>query len=106
MQKRRLDLNRYKKIYPLQRRSPYWYTKTNELAGFVAEFSNSAQETVITVDVNTPIVTLTPENENVQVWIDSINRLNSDPSKPWVVTIKSSSAFTGKVHVHVIEASV
>ena len=105
MQKRRLDLNRFKKIYPLQRRSPYWYEKTNELNAYVVEFSNSAQETVVTVDVTTPIVTLTPENDNVQVWVNSIDRQNSDPSKPWVVTIKASSAFTGKVHVHVIGAS-
>ena len=106
MARSRIDLNRFKKIYPLQRKSPHWYYQTVNAHGFSVNFNNSSHEEVITVDVNTPIVTISPEgtSANVNVWVDQIIRSGGSGS-PWKITIRSSSAFTGTVKIILVEAS-
>ena len=106
MARSRIDLNRFKKIYPLQRKSPHWFYQNIDAHGFSVTFNNSSHEEVITVDVNTPIVTISPEgtNANVNVWVHQIVR-SSGSGSPWKVTVKSSAPFTGTVKLLLVEAT-
>ena len=109
MAKQRLDLNRYKKMYPLQRRSPHYFNKTHTAYG--ATISLAAVDSGSAVVENsgtistTPVATIT-SSENVNVWISSIARsIPSDATSDWTVTINASSPFTGTVHILLVEAS-
>mgnify|MGYP006179905077 CR=1 FL=1 len=106
MARDRIDLNRFKKIYPLQRRSPYWYTQTVDAYGYSVAFSNSDSQDVVTTDVNTPIVTCSAEgtNANVNVWVHQIVR-SAGAGSPWKVTVRSSAPFTGTVKLVLVEAT-
>lgn len=109
MAKQRIDLNRYKKIYPLQRKSPQNLNKNYEAYGATITFT--AADTAETVVENsgtissTPVATIT-STDSVNVWISSIARsIPTDGTSDWKVTVISSSAFTGEVHVLLVEAS-
>ena len=97
--KSKYDLNRYKKVYPLIRTKPV-YDELNMLgqgASEVAilEFSDSHEETYTFSETYTqiPVIAATPADENVNVFITSLNTTT--------VTIEASSNFTGKVHIQV-----
>lgn len=109
MQKRRLDLNRYKKIYTSKRKSPQFYNKSPEAYGATVDFSNADQGTAVVLNSgvisSTPVATITT-TEDVNIWISSISRTTpSDSTSDWTVTIYASAPFTGKVHVLLVEIS-
>ena len=105
MARSRIDLNRFKKIYPLQRKSPHYFTQTINSHAYELEFANQSQNTVATTDVNSPIVTITGvgTNSNVNVWIETLAR--DTTTGIWSVTVKASAAFTGSVHILVTEGA-
>ena len=109
MAKQRIDLNRYKKIYPLQRKSPQNFNKTHEAFGATMTFAAEASSTSIIENSgtisSTPVVTIA-STDSVNVWISSIARsVPTDATSDWQVTVVSSSPFTGQVHVLLVEAS-
>ena len=105
MARTRIDLNRFKKVYPLQRRSPYWYTQTVEAHGFSVTFTDENDKSVETVNVNSPVVVITGigSEANVNVWVHQLTRDIS--TNIWTVRIKSSASFTGDVHIVVTEGA-
>lgn len=107
-----IDLNRRRKIYPLLRQKPVFGSATIGPGGggggggqdpcinaetHVIPFNNSFRETQ-PFDVTyatLPVVAVTPEDENVNLFITNLT-ISS-------VTIESSAPFTGKVHLQVFE---
>lgn len=101
MLKSKYDLNRYKKVYPLIRMRPV-YDEILMLGGLgseaeIIDFNNSFSETYTFQEVYTQIpgIALTPEDENVNVFISALTITS--------VTIESSASFTGKVHLQVFK---
>ena len=103
------DFNRQRKIYPLLRQKPVMKMlitaeEAASLGGLdvevdIVNFNNSFQENYTFQKQYTeiPVIALTPEDENVNVFITSLTTTS--------VTIESSNVFTGKVHIQVFEAS-
>lgn len=100
------DANRTKKIYPLIRFKPVETKITNSSAvgdggaaeAAIIQFVDSNQETYNYTGTYTqiPIIVISPTDDNVNVFITSINTTS--------VTIESSSPFTGTVHLHLHES--
>lgn len=98
------DANRVRKTYPLIRLKPKPTEITNEKdSGIDAEvaiinFNDSSSETYYFVENYTaiPVIALTVEDENVNIFITSLTTSSID--------IQSSSAFTGKVHLQAYES--
>lgn len=103
------DANRLRKTYPLIRFKPVYkqYLTSQEIidsSGINVEvniinFNDSFQKIYEFEEQYSeiPVIALTPEDENVNVFITS---LTTDS-----VTIESSNNFTGKVHIQVFDAS-
>ena len=95
------DLNRFKKIYPLVRVKPIFrdFTGTGGIDAETAilEYDNSFEESYTFTQIynQVPTISATPEDENVNVFITSLNLFS--------VTIQSSSPFTGKVHIQIFK---
>ena len=101
------DANRLRKTYPLIRVKPIYkqYLTTQEVidAGGIKvevatiDFVNSySEDYFFTENYNSlPVIALTPEDENVNVFITSLTTSS--------ITVESSNNFTGKVHIHVYE---
>ena len=96
----RIDLNRFRKIYPAMKRSPRYFNQTNDLQTFKLTFSGTTSETIQIGQFTSPVVVIAGE-DNVNLWISSISQNNN----VWSVTINASSAYTGPVHLHVHEAT-
>ena len=109
MSKQRIDLNRYKKIYPLKRKSPQNFNKTQEAYGATITFAAAYTADIVVENSgtisSTPVATIA-STDSVNVWISSIARsIPTDATSDWKVTVISSSAFTGEVYVLLVEAS-
>lgn len=105
MARTRLDLNRFKKIYPLQRKSPHWFYRDTNAVRESREIDLGASDplTFTTVEVyNSPIV-VASANENVNVWVSSINA-NGGGSFDITVMV-SDSSYTGSIFIHVAEGN-
>ena len=96
----RIDLNRFRKIYPQLKRSPRYFNQTNEIKTFTLAFSSSTSETIQIGTFTTPIVVISGD-DNVNLWIQSISQSNS----VWSVQIQASAPYTGTVQIHVHEAT-
>ena len=96
----RIDLNRFRKIYPQMKRSPVWFNQTNEIKTFSLAFSNSTTESIQIGAFTTPIVVIAGD-DNVNLWVAGITQSDS----VWTVQINASTAYTGTVHIHVHEAT-
>ena len=96
----RIDLNRFRKIYPQMKRSPVYFNQTNEIQTFSLAFNSSTSETIQIGAFTSPVVVIAGE-DNVNLWITSISQTNN----VWSVTINASAAYTGDVHIHVHEAT-
>lgn len=95
--KSKYDLNRFKKVYPLIRTKPVYLTGGVQAETAILTYTNSYEETYSFTDQYSeiPVVSATPEDENVNVFITSLTTTS--------VTIQSSSPFTGKVHLQIFE---
>ncbi len=105
MAKVRIDLNRYKKVYPLMRKSPSYFTGgVDEVESVVLDFSNGSPASLeLTNRYTTPVVVATPVDENINVWVSNIA---IDPDGVTTIQVSVSDAnFVGEVHVHIAEAS-
>ena len=96
----RIDLNRFRKIYPQMKRSPIYFNQTNEIKTFTLAFSNSTTESIQIGTFTTPIVVIAGD-DNVNLWIAGITQSDS----VWTVQVNASTAYTGTVHIHVHEAT-
>ena len=105
MARTRIDLNRFKKVYPLMRRSPHYFTQSVEAYGFTVTFNDENIKTIETTDFNSPVVVITGvgSEANVNIWV---HQLTKDPSTGvWSVQIRSSANFTGDVHIVATEGA-
>jgi len=104
----RINLNRFRKIYPQFSKSPRFFSA--ELHPYRVPFNNTISEEVIIADFVTPVIVVTPGSDpndtatdgNVNLWVQSIIRSNNGMS--WIVTIHASAPWKGTAHVHVGEA--
>ena len=100
MTKKTYDMNRYRKVYPLIRRKPNYYKLAGSDSGVeanVINFANSSEQkyTFLNEYFEIPISVLSPENENVNVFITSLTTKD--------VTVNASAPFSGNVHIHIHE---
>lgn len=78
MSKRYIDLNRSRKVYPLVRVKPKFVTARENLVLIEAnrlEFNGITIQTYVFENsyVKTPVIILTPENENINAFISNID---------------------------------
>tara|TARA_B000000557_G_C20707225_1_gene414256 strand:+ start:586 stop:912 length:327 start_codon:yes stop_codon:yes gene_type:complete len=103
------DVNRFRKSYPLIKVKPIYkqFLLSSEITGTgdvnvevdTVDFNNSFQE-IYQFRENysvIPVIALTPEDDNVNVFITELTIE--------YVRIESSNNFTGKVHIQVFDAS-
>ena len=95
------DLNRFKKTYPLVRVKPIFQEFTDsdgiDVETTILNYNDSFEESYTFNQIynQIPTVSATPEDENVNVFITSLNLFS--------VTIQSSAPFTGKVHLQIFK---
>lgn len=102
--KKEYDLNRFRKVYPLIRRKPSILKAGSNIETAKLEYANSEFEKTyyFTESYDTvPICVATPELENLNVYITSIN-LESVTVELSAGNPQSNSIF---VHLHIHEAS-
>jgi len=105
MARTKIDLNRFKKVYPLMRRSPFWYYKEN--GGLIIEThsdtATSGQLEFTTAETyNSPVAVASAE-DNVNVWISLISPVGNG-----TFTIRaqcSDTSYSGVIHLHVGEGN-
>ena len=106
MARTKLNLNRFRKIYPQLRRSPFYWYKQQEpiLLETIEGTCTAGQFSYQTVETfNSPVVVATAE-DNVNVWVASITAVGDGT---FAITVQTSdSDYTGNVHIHIGEASV
>ena len=105
MARNRINLNRFRKIYPQLRKSPvFWY---KEQDGILLE---TAQGTCIggqfsyqTIETfNSPVIVATAE-DNVNVWVASVTAVGDGT---FAITVQTSDTdYTGDVHLHIGESN-
>jgi len=99
MPTRRIDANRMRYTYPLIRKVPRYVEIVADGANTVEvetiSFNNSESEvyTFVKTYTSIPVCVISPEDENVNVFITSLTTAS--------IEISSSAPFTGKVHVHI-----
>jgi len=108
-----IDRNRFKKVYPRFRKVPspsFMADGVVQLESFVVNFNNESEKEFRLEGRYTevPTVSITPMGDvnNVNLFITSIT-LGSVPAntgRQVNVKIEASTAFTGKVHVQVMQA--
>ena len=105
MARTRIDLNRFKKVYPLQRKSPRWYTQNIESFGYTLSFTSEDRKSIETTDVNSPVVVITGvgPDVNVNIWVAEL--IVNPTTGVWTVIVEASSAFTGDVHILVTDGA-
>ena len=105
MARTKLNLNRFRKIYPQLRKSPvFWYKEQNGIPLEVASLSGGGVNYTYTTSrtYNSPIVVATAD-ENVNVWVESLFR---NPDGRFNVTVRASdSEYIGTIHIHIGEAN-
>lgn len=99
MARARINLNRFRKVYPQMSKSPRMFAA--ELRPYKLTFNNHVSREITISNFITPVIVLTPD-DNVNLWVQSIIRAPNGIN--WVVTIEASAPFTGDAHIHVGEA--
>ena len=106
MARNQLNLNRYRKIYPQLRKSPYYWVRDTHIRE-VKELQMSSGVVTFTtgVTLNSPIVIATAKgtDSNVNVWV--YNTIGT-PGSTWQIQIAASdTSYDGFVHVVVAEGN-
>lgn len=105
MSRTKLNLNRFRKIYPQMRKSPvFWYKEqdgilleTTQGACTGGQFSYQTTETF-----NSPVVVAIAE-DNVNVWVASVSAVGDGT---WAITVQTSDVlYVGDVHIHIGESN-
>ena len=102
MARTKIDQQRHRKIYPMMKSAPRYFQQSNEVETHLVSFSSESSKTIGIGTYTYPVVVLTSE-DSVNAWISSLVQPNHGSS--WQLTINTSSAYTGKIHVHVAEAN-
>lgn len=107
MARTRIDLHRFRKVYPQFRKTPLLFegggTTTLDVEAHVVPFVASNQESIsLSVTYTTPVVVATAVDDNVNVWVSSIV---NDGSGNITLTVNTSDVFTGSVHIHAVEGT-
>jgi hypothetical protein len=95
--KKKLDANRVRYVYPLLRKEPRFGeigSGTNAEVTII-DFNNQLSNSYTFVETydQIPVCVISPEDENVNVYITSLTTTS--------VTVTGSATFTGKVHLHI-----
>ena len=97
MSNKKYDLTRLRKTYPLRRQRPRFLEGGDGSSAEVEilTFNNTdvASYTFKKSYQSIPVCVISPEDENVNVFITSLTNLQ--------IQISSSAPFTGKVHLHI-----
>lgn len=107
MARSKIDLQRFRKIYPQLKSSPRYFSQTNEVETHKISFSNEQSKTIGVGRYNYPVVVVTAE-DNINVWVSAVVRVNStDPNRSptWQISVETSTLYNGDVHVHVAEGN-
>ena len=102
--KKEYDLNRLRKVYPLIRRKPKILTTGSQVETGKLEYATGEFTKTFTFEEpyeNAPICIATPEKENVNVYITSVN-LSSVTVELSAANPQPESIF---VHLHIHEVS-
>ena len=102
MARSKIDLQRFRKIYPQLKSGPRYFTQNNEVETHKITFSDEPMKTFGVGIYNYPVVVVTPE-DNINVWVSAISRVEFNGA--WSISISTSSNYTGVVHVHVAEGN-
>ena len=106
MARTKLNLNRFRKIYPQLRRSPFFWYKQQEpiLLETIQGTCTAGSYSFTTTESFNSIVVVATAEDNVNVWVSSTQR-NGDGT--YDITVQTSDGeYSGVVHVHMGEASV
>ena len=106
MARTKIDLQRFRKVYPQIRSAPVLFEQTNEVDTHKITFSSERSKTIGVGRYNYPVVVLTAE-DNINVWVSAVVRVNStDPNRrTWQISVETSIDYTGVVHMHVAEGN-
>ena len=105
MARNKMNLNRFRKIYPRLRKSPFWWYR--EQGGMTIETHQAAatagQLSYQTLEVyNSPVVVATAE-DNVNVWVASITPVGDGT---FAIAVQcSDTSYTGDIHLHIGEGN-
>ena len=102
MARTKIDLQRFRKVYPQMKSGPHFFTQTNEVETHKLSFSNEVSKTFGIGVYNYPVVVLSPE-DNINVWVSAVVRVVAGGA--WSITVETSVDYTGVVHVHVAEGN-
>lgn len=103
MARSQINLNRFRKIYPQLRKSPYWWSGPDGATESHQHDLSSGLSLVTTNSFNSPVVIATAE-DNINVWVATLSDSNNDGI--WDITLGISDAtFTGIIHVHIYEGN-
>ena len=103
MARTQINLNRFRKIYPQLRKSPFWWSGPEGATESHQHDASGGLSLVTTNHYNSPIVIATCE-DNVNVWVATLE--DPDIDKIWNITLGiSDTSFAGIIHVHIYEGS-
>ena len=105
MARTKLNLNRFRKIYPQLRKSPvFWYKEQDGilLETTQGECTDGQFSYQTTSTFNSPVVVATAE-DNVNVWVASVTAVGDGTFAIAVQT--SDSTYIGKVYLHIGESN-
>ena len=111
MSHRIMDLNRFKKIYPLMRRSPRFIDTSSDVEAFTVEFTQA--EGVLTKDhtlqrgyPSVPADAVSVQNANVNAFVSAITESNGLYVVSIVISHLPSASTPIIVHGHAAEIPV
>ena len=106
MARTKLNLNRFRKIYPQMRKSPSWFVRGEAITkeAVVIDLAVPDPLTFTTsLSFNSPVVVATAQ-DNQNVWVSTIT--GPDGAGLWEITVAhSDSSSTSKIHVVVYEGN-
>jgi hypothetical protein len=102
MARTKIDLQRYKKVYPQMKSGPHFFSQSNEVETHKLSFSGESIKTFGVGIYNYPVIVLTPE-DNINAWVSAVVR--PVVGGAWQITVETSTSYTGKIHVHVAEGN-
>ena len=105
MARNRINLNRFRKIYPQMRKSPvFWYKEQEGIPLEVVTVSGGGAnyDYTTTIAYMSPVVVATAE-ENVNVWVSQIQH---NGGGFFTISVRTSDVdYTGDIHIQIGEGN-
>lgn len=107
----RMDLNRFKKIYPLMRRSPRFIDTSAEVEAFTVQFTDSdvtleKDYTLQRAYPSAPAVVISVENDNMNTYVKTIAEVNGEYVVTIVISHLPAANTPVTIHGHAAEIDV